>query len=244
MSMPAEDRVFLTAEWRDLLLLNYAVDPSCLSRYVPRGTQLDTFQGKTYLSLVGFRFCRTRFRGYLPIPFHSEFEEINLRFYVRRSAGFEIRRGVVFISEIVPSRVIAKTARWIYGENYVRRRMRHSLTGDGSGKFVEYAWQASDGWCALKARIEGEPSLPEKGSLQQFLSEHYWGYSKQKDGSALEYRVEHVPWKIWTSSQAEFVGDPGDLYGEELTRILKKPPDSAFVAEGSPVSVYDRHNLP
>lgn len=237
--MSDHGRIFLTAEWRDLLLLNYEVDPASLSRYVPQGTQLDTFQGRTYISLVGFRFCRTRFRGYLPVPFHSEFEEVNLRFYVRRISGSQIRRGVVFIAEIVPSGLIAKTARWIYGENYVRRRMRHSATGNDSERFVEYAWRNGGNWCRLKAQLEGQPSLCEEGSLQQFISEHYWGYSAQKDGNSLEYRVEHVPWKIWTCSAAEFTGNPVDLYGEEFSQILRKAPDSAFVADGSRVNVHD-----
>src|ERR1700722_15876019 len=100
MSRP--DKIFLSAEWRDLLMLNYEVNPGILQKYVPAGTELDSFQGKTYVSVVGFRFCRTRLLGAIPIPFHTEFEEINLRFYVRRSVGSETRRGVVFIGEIVP----------------------------------------------------------------------------------------------------------------------------------------------
>jgi uncharacterized protein len=241
--MSIDGQTFLTAEWRDLLMLNYEVDPACLSRYVPQGTQLDSFQDKTYLSLVGFRFCRTKFRGYLPVPFHSEFEGINLRFYVRRTTKDEVRRGVVFIAEIVPSQMIAKTARWVYGENYVRRRMQHRVVEQGSEKSVEYSWRAADGWCTLRARTTGEPSLPKDGSLQQFISEHYWGYSTQKNRTSLEYRVEHVPWKIWTCSQSEFAGNPADLYGDELSRILRRPPDSAFVADGSPVSVLSGQSI-
>jgi len=241
--MPAQERIFLTAEWRDLLMLNYEVEPDLLRLYVPHGTELDSFQGKTYLSLVGFRFCHTRLRGRLSIPFHSDFKEINLRFYVRRSIGSEIRRGVVFTAEIVPKLAIAKLARWVYGENYVRRRMRHSLKIEGPGKLVEYGWETGNNWCALQARIEGEPSPPEQGGLQQFITEHYWGYSAQKEGGAVEYRVEHVPWKAWAGTQAEFRGNPADLYGEQFSGILRKPPDSAFVADGSPVNVFDGRKL-
>src|SRR5579859_1008263 len=115
--MPRPEQIFLSAEWRDLLMLNYEVDPACVQQYVPAGTELDSFAGKTYVSLVGFRFCRTKLLGVLPIPFHSEFEEINLRFYVKRRDINEIRRGVVFIAEIVPKQAIALTARWFYGEN-------------------------------------------------------------------------------------------------------------------------------
>jgi hypothetical protein len=115
------------------------VDPAQLQKYAPSGTELDSFDGKTYVSLVGFRFCRTKLLGKVPIPFHTEFEEINLRFYVRRREADEIRRGVVFIAEIVPKRAIAYTARWFYGENYVRRPMTHLVLTRDSNVEVEYS---------------------------------------------------------------------------------------------------------
>ena len=137
--MTAHANVFLTAEWRDLLLLNYEVEPELLRRYVPRGTELDCFQGKTYVSLVGFRFLATRLRGKLAIPFHTDFAEINLRFYVRREMQGEIRRGVVFIAEIVPRLAIAATARLLYGENYVSRTMKYWI--DRETKSLQYGWK-------------------------------------------------------------------------------------------------------
>ena len=236
--MSNKESVFLTAEWRDLLLLNFAVEPALLRTFVPRGTELDSFQGKTYVSLVGFRFCRMKYLGWIPIPFHSEFEEINLRFYVRRQMGTGIRRGVVFIAEIVPKPAIAKTARWVYGENYVCRKMEHNLASEGSEKIVSYGWNGAAGWCRLKAGIEKEPELPLQGSVEQFITEHYWGYSRQRDGDSLEYQVGHVPWRLWTAIQAEFAGDASELYGEAFAEVLRRPPDSAFVAEGSQVTVF------
>ncbi len=230
--------IFLTAEWRDLLMLNYEVDPSFLQKYIPRGTELDLFDGKTYISLVGFLFCRAKLHGRFLIPFHRQFEEINLRFYVRRYSGSENRRGVVFIAEIVPKLAIAKTARWFYRENYVCRRMKHRVPAEVTGNVVEYGWKQDAEWCALKARVEGSASLPAEGSVQQFITEHYWGYSAQKNGGTLEYRVEHVPWRVWTSSEGRFTGNPAALYGEDFARVLKRPPNSAFIAEGSPISVH------
>lgn len=137
--MPRTDKIFLSAEWRSLLMLNYEVNPACLQKYVPFGTELDSFDGKTYVSLVGFRFCRTKLLDVLPIPFHTEFKEINLRFYVKRRERGEIRRGVVFIAEIVPKRAIALTARLFYGENYVRRPMAHRVLTKDSTIEVEYS---------------------------------------------------------------------------------------------------------
>jgi uncharacterized protein YqjF (DUF2071 family) len=236
--MPRPEKIFLSAEWRDLLMLNYEVDSACLQEYVPPGTELDSFDGKTYASLVGFRFCRTKLRGSISIPFHTEFEEINLRFYVRRSADTEIRRGVVFIAEIVPKRAIAFTARWFYGENYVRRPMAHRVISDKSKIETEYSWRSGNEWCKLQAHAVGAPSLPAQGSLEQFITEHYWGYSRQPDGGTVEYHVAHIPWKVWNASHAEFSGDTHDLYGDELSQLLTKAPASAFIADGSPVKVF------
>jgi uncharacterized protein len=236
--MSRSEKIFLSADWRDLLMLNYEVDPACLRKYIPAGTELDSFHGKTYLSLVGFRFYRTKLLGTIPIPFHTEFEEINLRFYVRRSTGPEIRRGVVFIAEIVPKRAVAFTARLFYGENYVRRPMAHRGLFDESKLEVEYSWKSRNQWCKLQAQAGGSPSLPAEGSLEQFITEHYWGYSAQPDGSSVEYHVTHVPWKVWNASHAEFSGDTSDLYGDELSQFLTPTPASAFIADGSPVKVF------
>jgi len=242
--MPRHEKIFLSAEWRDLLMLNYEVDPAILQKFVPAGTELDSFAGKTYVSLVGFRFCRTKLFGVLPIPFHSEFEEINLRFYVKRRDGNEIRRGVVFIAEIVPKQAIALTARWFYGENYVRRSMAHRALINGSKMEVEYAWGMGNQKCELQAQSTGTPMPPSEGSLEQFITEHYWGYSRQSDGSTVEYHVSHVPWRVWTAAHGEFSGDARDLYGDELSGLLKQAPASAFIADGSPVQVFRGRKLP
>ena len=121
-------RVFLSAEWRNLVMLNYRVDPEILEQFVPRGTEIDSFQGHTYVSIVGFQFLRTRLLGGLTIPFHANFDEVNLRFYVRRNEGEEVRRGVVFVKEIVPRPAIAAVARLAYGEKYIHCPMRHAVS--------------------------------------------------------------------------------------------------------------------
>src|SRR4029077_18791713 len=132
------DRVFLTAEWQYLAMLNYEVDSGMLLPFVPAGTELDRWKGKVFASLVGFRFLKTKLLGFLPIPVHSNFEEVNLRFYVRRQAGSEVRRGVVFIRErgvfireLVPRRAISFVARTFYNEDYVALPMAHEIhSGD------------------------------------------------------------------------------------------------------------------
>jgi uncharacterized protein YqjF (DUF2071 family) len=236
--MPESKRVFLSAEWQDLVMLNYVVNPDLLSRYVPHGTELDSFRGKTYVSLVGFRFCRTKLLGHFPIPFHSTFDEVNLRFYVRRNKNGDVRRGVVFIAEVVPRYAIAKTARALYGENYSCLPMRHSIETSDLERKTEYAWLVDSKWCKLSAQTSGPPTHSPGGSLEQFITEHYWGSSSQRSGGSLEYYVSHVPWQAWTATAAGFEGDASSLYGPELAALIQQQPDSAFVAAGSPVVVF------
>lgn len=229
---------FLTAEWRDLVMLNYEVDPQVLARRVPPGTELDDWQGRTLVSLVGFRFLKTRVIG-LPIPFHRDFEEVNLRFYVRRKGPEGWRRGVVFVKEIVPKWAIAWVARVIYNENYVSLPMRHRVVPPGAGTdgLAEYGWKLGGSWYTLAARMQGAPAIPPQGSEEEFITEHYWGYVTQRDGSTVEYRVEHPPWRVWKADAASFEGPVAPLYGAEFETVLSRPPSSAFVAEGSGVVV-------
>lgn len=231
-------------------MLNYEVDPALLREYVPRGTELDSFGGRTYVSLVGFRFLRTKLYGYLPLPFHSNFDEVNLRFYVRRRADDGDRRGVVFIREIVPKRAVAWLARTAYGENYSRYPMRHRVSAEGMAKSAEYEWRMRSSWAKLHAAGEGgssprldspstwEPYLPLESSLEQFITEHYWGYAAQPEGGTIEYHVTHPQWRVWQSAGAGFEGDAAEIYGSAFTEALQRPPDSAFIAEGSPVVVF------
>ncbi len=229
--------VFLSAEWRDLVMLNYEVDPGLLKDHVPRGTELDSFQGKTYVSLVGFRFLHTKLFGFVPIPFHTDFDEVNLRFYVRRREGDATKRGVVFIREIVPKRAIALVARVVYGENYTFHPMRHSIHTDEAGATADYSWKLSCLWCQIHSQASGAPILPAEGSLEQFITEHYWGYAAQRGGDSIEYQVTHVPWRVWKCTESSFEGDGGALYGHSIGMTLRRPADCAFIAEGSGVQV-------
>jgi uncharacterized protein len=235
--------VFLSAEWRDLVMLNYEVERTLLTDYVPSGTVLDSFQGRTYVSLVGFQFRHTKLFGSVRIPYHVDFEEVNLRFYVRRKEGQEERRGVVFVAEIVPRWAIAHVARLVYGENYFCFPMKHRVSPNGPGKAVEYAWRLNGAWCKLYASARVAPMRPQDGSLEQFITEHYWGYSKKRDGTSLEYRVAHRPWNVWTSTAAGFEGDATRVYDVELGKVLERRPDSAFIADGSPVEVFTGRKL-
>jgi uncharacterized protein len=227
-------RAFLTAEWRHLVMLSYEVEPRLLHKFVPAGTELDSWNGKVFVSLVGFRFLNTKVFG-IPIPFHRDFDEVNLRFYVRRWDGNDLRRGVVFIKEIVPRWGIAAVARAFYNENYVALAMSHQIRPSGE---VEYGWRSSRGWNRMKLAQTGKPALPRDGSQEQFITEHFWGYAAQPDGGCKEYRVAHESWRVWRGQAARFEGELEELYGRDLAWALRMPPASALLAEGSEVTVY------
>ena len=235
-------RVFLTAEWRDLAILNFEVRPALLASRIPPGTELDLFEGRAFISLVGFRFLDTKVCG-ISVPFHRNFDEVNLRFYVRRQERDTVKRGVVFIQEIVPRRAVAALARWAYHENYRRLPMSHQLTREDASLRVEYAWRLAGHWNRLAVSASGEPFEMSEGSLEQFIAEHYWGYCPQPDGATIEYRVAHTPWRIWNAVESDFTGDSEALYGCEFSSVLRRPPDSALLAEGSHVAVYAGNKL-
>lgn len=235
---------FLTARWVHLVMLNYQVDPEILLPLVPAGVELDDWQGQTLVSMVGFQFLDTRVLG-IPIPFHRNFEEVNLRFYVRRHVGDEVRRGVVFVKEIVPRTAIAVVANLLYNENYVALPMSHDDRigcGDGQGNgggdgTVTYGWRHGGRESRLGAKISGQTFLPDEGSEEEFITEHYWGYVGQRDGSTVEYRVEHPQWRVWNAENPEFTSGISELYGSEFEAGLSGRPRSCFVAEGSEIKV-------
>jgi len=229
--------VFLSAEWRYLAMLNYEVDPGVLRPFVPAGTELDAWQGRVCASMVGFLFLHTRVLG-VPIPFHRNFEEVNLRFYVRREVGGELRRGVVFIKELVPRRAIAWTANTVYGENYLALPMEHSISRASSGHptRVEYSWKMGGTSSRIAVSVAGEPLEIAEGSEEEFITEHYWGYARRSKGTT-EYRVEHPRWRVWNATDSKFEGDIAGMYGRELADALTRAPVSAFLAEGSAVTV-------
>lgn len=238
-----EPRTFLTARWVHLAMLNYPVDPGLLRGRVPAGTELDAFDGRTFVSMVGFQFLDTRVLG-LPVPFHRSFDEVNLRFYVRRPTSDGVRRGVVFVKEIVPRAVIAWVARRLYNENYVALRMAHvDEVGLAPEPRVAYEWRHGGRTHRLSVRVDGSPVLPADSSEETFITEHYWGYVRQRDGATLEYGVEHPRWRVWRASEAELDCDVAALYGPELAPCLSGPPSSAFLAEGSAVTVRRGRHL-
>ena len=236
-------RPFLTANWRYLLMLNYEVDPRLLEPLIPAGVELDLWEGRAIVSVVGFLFQNTRVMG-VPVPMHRNFEEVNLRFYVRQHAADEVRRGVVFVKEIVPLRAVAGVARFLYGENYVALPMGHTIERDrATGELcrdglVEYRWRQQGKLNRLGGLALGDPLPLEQGTEAEFIAEHYWGYTRRGPNRTGVYRVEHEPWRVWHVAQPYLLCNVAGIYGKEFVTALRSRPRSAFLAEGSAVAVY------
>lgn len=218
-------------------MANYEVDPAALTPFIPYGTELDVWQGRHYVSLVGFLFLNTRLKGFA-IPFHQNFEEINLRFYVRFKDPAEgWKRGTVFIREIVPRAAITLVANTFYREHYVTMPTRHRWEDSSEQILVEYGWKFQKEWQHLRVQAAAEPQPMQAGSEAEFITEHYWGYVRRGADESSEYQVEHPSWRIHELMSYDVKCDGAGLYGPAFGETLAAPPLSVFLAEGSPIIV-------
>ena len=233
---------FLTAEWKNLIFSNYIVDPHILKQFLPAKTELDFFNDNTYVSLVGFQFYNTRIRG-IKVLFHTNFLEANLRFYVKYKDGTQWKRGTVFISEIVPRSAITFIANSIYHENYRTMQMNYYLHYEENIIHAGYHWKYKKCWNKLEV-VTNSKAIPIIGnSEEEFITEHYWGYSRQRDSVTFEYQVEHPRWMIFPVAEYKVNVDFPSLYGNEFSFLGESIPTSVIFAEGSKIAVYKKRKL-
>ena len=223
-------------------MANYIVDPAVLAPYIPAKTELDVYNGKVYVSLIGFMFENTRLLGF-KIPFHVNFEEVNLRFYVRYNDNGSWKRGVVFIKEIVPKAGISIVANTLYKEQYSTMRMKHFYEETAGKIKLGYHWRHRYKWNHIAAITENKlaPILP--GSEAEFITEHYWGYSKYSEQRTVEYAVQHPRWQMYPVKEYTIDCDFTALYGDRFSMLQFATPNSVFVAKGSPISILHKKNL-
>lgn len=232
-------KTFLTAEWRKLIMANYKVPPDVLINYLPYKTELDLWKDKCYVSLVGFMFLNVKVKGF-KIPFHTNFEEVNLRFYVKHfdKELNEWKRGVVFIKEIVPKPAIVFVANTIYKENYESMKMEHEWKISQNEQHISYSWRKGI-WNQLKVTAVSEEQSIGKESEEEFITEHYWGYTKLGDRSTSEYEVRHPRWSRYDILGYETNVDFGKIYGNDFTFLNNEKPLSVILAEGSEIYVNE-----
>ena len=231
---------FLTAKWRNLLMANYAVSPDVLQPYLPPHTELDFFEDHCYVSLVGFLFDDVRLRGYR-IPFHTRFPEVNLRFYVhRKTANGELRRGVVFISEIVPRFAIAWVANTFYQEKYISTGMAFNFSDSNDQLHWAYYWKWRNQQNHITANLVNAANPIKAGSKEEFIFEHYYGYAKAANNVCNEYEVSHPSWNIYPVDSFSINCNFSAQYGQQFSFLNDIAPASIFAAEGSSVIVRSK----
>ncbi len=233
---------FLKAEWRKLAMANYVVEPGILEKYVPAGTALDQFDGKCFVSLVGFMFLNTKLLG-IKVPFHVNFEEVNLRFYVKRKDEDTYKRGVVFIKEIVPKPALSWVANTVYKEHYETLPMRHHWEEQKDQRSISYQWKKKGKWHNFTVHTALESSPIEAGSETEFITEHYWGYAQINHQKTNEYEVTHPKWRQYKVLSYEIDVDYGSNYGSDFAFLNEQAPHSVLLAEGSTITVEQKRAL-
>ena len=227
---------FLTAEWNDLALINYEIDPKLLEEYVPMGTELDLWNGKCYISLIGFMFENVKVLG-IKIPYHINFEEVNLRFYVKRYEHGMWKRGTVFIKEIVPKPAVTLVANTLYKEHYETLKMRNKRTENDNFKSFRYEWKKDNKWNSIVMKTTKNPVPIEVNSEAEFITEHYFGYTKFNDKKTIEYEVTHPRWQQLEVNETEIKVDFESIYGTDFAFMKNLKPVSTFLAVGSKITI-------
>jgi uncharacterized protein YqjF (DUF2071 family) len=232
---------FLEAKWENLIMANYAVDPTILIPYLPKGVELDSFEGKCYVSLVGFMFNKTKIFN-VPIPYLGSFEEINLRFYVVRKDGDTLKRGVVFINETVPYAAVAWMANYLYKEHYTAVKTKHDWELTDTSKKINYSWKKNKKWNTIQVNAKSKSNSMKTSSVEAFIFEHYFGYTRVNEHKTLEYGINHPSWKINQVIDHSIDCDFEQMYGSDFAFLNAQQPDNVILAEGSNVSVKWKRN--
>ncbi|OAQ38029.1 hypothetical protein A5893_16480 [Pedobacter psychrophilus] len=218
-------------------MANYKVNAEILEKYVPPNTQLDSYNGNYYVSLIGFMFLDTRIKG-IKIPFHVNFEEVNLRFYVKYNDREVWKRGAVFISEVVSKPMIALVANTLFHEHYEVLKTKHCWEKHSDYQKVSYQWKKKN-WYELSVLADINAKKIISGSEEEFITEHYFGYTKTGKNKSLEYDVEHKKWEIYNVKEFNVKTDFEDLYGKDFAFLNEAKPNSVFLVEGSEILIRD-----
>jgi hypothetical protein len=229
-------KTFLKARWEEIVMVNYEIDPTILKSYLPFGLELDMHEGKCFVSLVGFKFNQSKIFG-VKIPFYGSFDEVNLRFYVKRIDGVELKRGVVFISEIVPYKIVSILANSLYKEHYSFAEMSSSIRVENGIKNINYNWKVNTEHHAIIASFDNELKDIEPNSLEEFIYEHYFGFTNVSDTETWEYKVNHPRWLTNEIKEYKINCDFEKMYGSDFAFLNHQKPYSVYNAQGSEVSI-------
>lgn len=233
--------LFLKANWENIIMANYEIDPAILIPFLPKGVELDLYEGKAYVSLVGFMFKKTKLFN-VPIPHFGTFEEINLRFYVVRKEGDTVKRGVVFINETIPYPIVAWMANKLYKEHYTVVPTKHEITTESKSKKVQFEWLLNKKWNSIYVEATTEAKVMESQSLEKFIFEHYYGYTKIDQNNTEEYKLQHPSWRVNQVLDYKMDCDFTAMYGDAFSVLDTTKPEAVFIAEGSSVGIEWKRN--
>ncbi len=233
---------FLRAAWNNLIMANYEVPHKILDDLIPAGTELDFFEGKTYVSLIGFMFMNTRILGF-SVPYHINFEEVNLRFYLKYSDGGEIKRGVSFVRELVPKPAITLVANKIYNEKYQAVKMKHFHHEGDNELSTGYQWKQANTWYKLECNTEKKSHPMRVGSMEEFIAEHYWGFTKVNKNKTTAYEVYHPRWEIFPVNNYLIECDFDICFGKKFAFLNEREPSSVFMARGSEIKIFHKKTI-
>ena len=231
-------KIFLSARWEYLAMFNYEVDAAILKPHLPPYTEIDFYNGKAIVSVVGFLFNNTKVLG-IKWPGFINFEEVNLRYYIKYFDGINWRRGVGFISEIVPQSLVAHSANLFYNEHYSTAKMNHSVNEVNEQIEVKYNWKKNgQQWNSMWIKATNVLQDIAPDSEEEFIFEHYYGYNGLNNNTAIEYSLEHPRWQVFPVKEFKMNCDVEKLYGAAFVSFIKNvEPISVFLAKGSDVKV-------
>ena len=237
-----QNRIFLKANWLRLASANYVVDPSILEKHIPNGTVLEAHNGKYFVSLVAFRYCETRLLN-VRVPYHNIFEEINLRFYVKREiTPGNWRSEVAFTKLFFPKTALTLVAKHIYKENYETKKMRHNWSDNGNELFTSYGLKKNR-WHSFDLVSDKKSSPIFSNTSEDFFSKHYWGTSKINRKSCTIYKIDHPVWESHKVLRSNISFDFNTVFGAEFKHLTNTEPDSTHLFNGSKVLVHKKKTV-
>lgn len=226
----------LTCKWKKLAFANYIVPPEVVEKHLPPFTEIDYFNENCFVSLVGFQFKDVEIAG-IKVPFHTDFEEINLRFYVKRFDGENWRKGTVFLSEIADKVALSTLANSLLRENYKTLPTKQEVRKQANEWKAGYFWQFNSTWQYIKVTADATPLPTKKGSETEFIIHRLWGYGKHNEEVTNEYNISHPRWNTYKIKDYSVNVDFAKIFGPEFSILGAATPHSVILAEGSSISV-------
>jgi uncharacterized protein YqjF (DUF2071 family) len=211
--------------WGSLLFIHWTVEPEFIAKHLPEGLTVDTFDGKAFVAITPFTLWNVRPIFVPPLPYFSEFHELNIRTYVHHDGV----PGVYFFSLDANRMLPVIGARNLYHLPYKQAEIELHR----EDRTVTYKLRRTDepvGELSCRWTEMGEDTTAAPGSLEFFLTERYCLYAEQGD-DLYRSRIHHEPWPLREARLEHLHTTLFEADG------LETPPGEPFVMAGGPVNV-------